>query len=62
MMVILNILMALFIAGEQLTSTDRILGMLPITFACLVIPVIVQVMILLLWAIKWKPPNEEVSK
>ncbi|MDH5806149.1 MAG: hypothetical protein QXW62_04020 [Candidatus Methanomethylicaceae archaeon] len=60
-MEIFSILMAIFIIKEQLSSTDRILGMLPITFACLIIPVIIQVIILFLWAIKWKPSNKEVS-
>lgn len=58
----LVLLVAILIIKGQVASTDRILGMLPITFACLVIPVIIQVTILLLWAIKWKPPNKEVSE
>lgn len=37
---------------------ERILGMQPHTFACLVIPFIVQVIILLVWGAKWRPPPE----
>lgn len=59
---ILNLLMTILIVKEELASTDRILGMLPITLACFAIPVIVQVIILFLWAIKWRHPNKEVSK
>ncbi|MCS7098166.1 MAG: hypothetical protein NZ922_04240 [Candidatus Methanomethyliaceae archaeon] len=56
-MEVLSLLLAILLIGES--SSDRILGMLPITFTCLVLPIIIQVAILLLWAIKWKPPNKE---
>lgn len=55
-MEVLSLLIAILVIGES--SSDRILGMLPITFVCLVLPIIIQVAILLLWAIKWKPPNK----
>jgi|GEM_PF-2927312 hypothetical protein len=47
------------LAIKIISSSDRILGMLPITFVCLIIPIIVQILILTLWALKWKSPEEE---
>jgi hypothetical protein len=41
-----------------ISTSDRILGMLPITFACLIVPIVVQVLILILWALKWRSPEE----
>lgn len=38
-------------------ASERILGMQPITFACLAIPIIVQAVILLIWAVKWRSPD-----
>lgn len=36
---------------------ERIAGMLPHTFAALVTPVAVVVIVLLVWALKWRPPE-----
>jgi len=36
---------------------ERIAGMLPHTFAALVTPVIVIVIVLLIWAVKWRSPE-----
>jgi hypothetical protein len=38
-------------------SFQRIAGMQPHTFACLVIPIVVQAIVLLIWGLKWKPPT-----
>jgi len=38
-------------------SSERILGMQPLTFFCLVIPIVVQVSVLLIWALKWRAPD-----
>jgi hypothetical protein len=38
-------------------SSERILGMQPLTFFCLAIPIVVQVAVLLIWAIKWRAPD-----
>ncbi|MGC8936440.1 MAG: hypothetical protein ACP5KV_03640 [Candidatus Methanomethylicaceae archaeon] len=38
-------------------SSERILGMQPLTFLCVAIPVVIQVVILLIWAIKWRSPE-----
>ncbi|MCS7139130.1 MAG: hypothetical protein N3F04_02145 [Candidatus Nezhaarchaeota archaeon] len=37
---------------------ERIFGMLPETFASLVVPVAVIVITLLVWALTWRPPPE----
>lgn len=37
---------------------ERILGMLPHTFAAFIVPVIIIVIVTLIWAIKWTPPPE----
>ncbi len=36
---------------------ERIAGMLPHTFAALVTPIAVIVIVLLIWAIRWRPPE-----
>jgi len=38
-------------------TCQRIAGMQPHTFACLVIPMVVQAIALLIWGLKWKPPT-----
>jgi len=45
--------------AKIISASDRILGMLPITFVCLIIPIVVQVIILTLWALKWKSSEKE---
>lgn len=38
-------------------STDRILGMQPLTFFCFIIPVVIQVTVLIIWALRWRSPG-----
>lgn len=51
----LSVLASMTIA--PLLASGRIFGMQPLTFACLIIPIIVQVAILLIWAAKWRSPD-----
>lgn len=38
-------------------SSERILGMQPLTFFCFAIPIVVQAVVLLIWALRWRSPD-----
>ncbi|MCX8181781.1 MAG: hypothetical protein N3D12_01555 [Candidatus Methanomethyliaceae archaeon] len=38
-------------------SSERIFGMQPLTFFCVAIPIVVQVALLLIWALRWRSPD-----
>lgn len=48
----------LIVISPLLEIGERILGMLPQTFAAFIVPIVIIVIITLIWALRWTPPPE----
>ncbi|MEM0240280.1 MAG: hypothetical protein QXP29_02295 [Candidatus Nezhaarchaeales archaeon] len=46
------------VIGPLFEIGERILGMLPQTFAAFILPIVIIVIITLIWALRWTPPPE----